>query len=299
MRIEPGTISKEISKTEPVLGTHMHYLEKGSGKPILFLHGIPNSSYVWRHVIPFLSDLGRTIALDLIGMGDSGKPDIEYTVFDHIRYVEAFIDALNLKDITLVLHAWGSVIGFDIAMRRPELFNGIAFVEAQVRPMSNVLMLPLPMQEMLNLAHDMEGTKKRILESTYFIDRFIPAASLHAFTPEEMTEYRRPFLEPGTRKPLWQFIMDLPKGEKDSPVLQLIQRYSEALQHSSLPKLMIYAVPGYNTSMETVQWAKDHFPHLTLQDVGEAFHYPQEHCPDKVGEALRDWYSKVILKSSK
>lgn len=287
-----------ISKQAMVLGVPMHYMEQGEGEPILFLHGIPTSSYLWRHVTPYLADEGRCIALDLIGMGSSAKPDIDYTVFDHIRYVEAFIDALQLRNITLVLHAWGSVIGFDIAMRRPDLFKGLAFVESQVRPMSEISMIPLPMQELMNLAGPGESAKKIVLESTLFIDKILPAGTLHSLSEEDMAQYREPFLKPGTRKPLWQFVLDLPKGGEKTPVVDLIARYSNALQQSPLPKLMMYAVPGYNTSIDTVQWVKDHFPNVTIADIEEGFHYPQEYHPEKMGEVLKDWYQKKVLNES-
>jgi len=110
-----------------VLGSKMHYVEQGSGDPILFLHGIPSSSYLWRNIIPFLADKGRCIAVDLIGLGKSDKPDIAYTVFDHIRYIEAFINALGLTNLTIVMHAWGSVIGFDYAMRNEANIKALAF----------------------------------------------------------------------------------------------------------------------------------------------------------------------------
>lgn len=287
-----------VSKQAIVLGVPMHYMEQGTGDPILFLHGIPTSSYLWRNVTPYLAEEGRCIALDLIGMGGSAKPDIEYTVFDHIRYVEAFIDALQLRNITLVLHAWGSVIGFDIAMRRPELFKGIAFLESQVRPMSEVSMIPLPMQELLALAGPEEAVKKLILESTFFVDKMIPAGTLHQMGEEEMSHYREPFLQPGTRKPLWQFVVDLPKGNEKTPVVELIARYSSALQQSSIPKLMMYAIPGYNTSIDTVQWVKEHFPNVSIADIDEGFHYPQEYNPEKIGKVLRHWYQEKVAHAS-
>src|SRR5579863_576460 len=124
-----------LSGVAEVLDSQMHYLEQGSGDPILLLHGMPSSSSVWRKVLPFLAPLGRCIAPDLIGMGKSGRPDLAYTIEDHIRYIEAFIEAKKLKNLTLVLHGWGSLIGFDYAMRHEANCKGLVFYESFLRPL--------------------------------------------------------------------------------------------------------------------------------------------------------------------
>lgn len=284
-----NTAFPESSNYVDVLNSKMHYVEQGSGNTILFLHGIPTSSYLWRNILPQLSDNHRCIAVDLIGLGQSGKPDIDYTVFEHIKYVEGFIEALSLKNITLVAHAWGSVIGFDIAMRRPKLFKGLAFVESQVRPVVDSSMLSLPMHELASLLNDDEQAKSLRENSTFYIDKILPAGVLRTLTEEELAHYREPFLEPGSGQPIWQFLHDLPKGDESSPVVELIKGYSEKLQQSTLPKLMMYAVPGFNTTMSTVAWSKENLPNLTLMDIGEGLHYPQESNPKAIGDALRDW----------
>src|SRR5713226_6390445 len=117
-----------------VHGSKLHYIDEGSGDPILFLHGNPTSSYLWRNIIPYLTPLGRCIALDLIGMGKSDKPDIEYQFFDHVKYVDGFIEKIGLRNITLVIHDWGSALGFHYAMRHESNVRGIAFMEAIVMP---------------------------------------------------------------------------------------------------------------------------------------------------------------------
>ena len=124
-----------------VLGSKIHYIDEGQGDPIVFLHGIPTWSYMWRNIIPSLNKQARCIAPDLIGFGKSDKPDIEYSVFDHIRYIEAFIKALGLKNITFVLHAWGSTIGFDYAVRHQDKIKGLAFLEAHIRAADTVDMV--------------------------------------------------------------------------------------------------------------------------------------------------------------
>src|SRR5215471_18524337 len=138
----------QVSKRVEVDGSPMHYIEAGAGDPIVFLHGNPTSSYLWRNVIPHLAPLGRCIAPDLIGMGRSGKPDIEYRFFDHVRYVEGFVDTLGLRDVTLVIHDWGSALGFDYAMRHPKNIKAIAFLEAIVLPMPDLQAFPDGMREL-------------------------------------------------------------------------------------------------------------------------------------------------------
>jgi haloalkane dehalogenase len=170
-----------------VLGSKMHYIEAGEGDPILFLHGIPTSSYVWRNILPHLASLGRCIAPDLIGFGQSDKPDIQYTVADHITYIEALIETLNLKKITLVMHGWGSVIGFDYAMRHEKNCRGLVFYEAFVRPLNDEE-LSLPYQEQLVSLQDQLVLADIASNGILFIDKMITQHAMRQLTEEEMTE---------------------------------------------------------------------------------------------------------------
>lgn len=164
-----------------VHGSKMHYIEAGSGDPILFLHGVPTSCYLWRNIIPHLSTLGRCIAPDLIGFGHSDKPDIQYTVFDHIKYLEGFIEALGLKKITLVMHGWGGVIGFDYAMRHEKNCKGLAFYEAILHALE-ADEVPLPFYEqMMTLAQDDTD------HGHHYVDKMIPQNTMQALSKEAMT----------------------------------------------------------------------------------------------------------------
>lgn len=281
------------SRFVDVLGTKIHYVEQGEGDPILFLHGVPTSSYLWRNVIPYLSDYGRCIAVDLVGMGKSEKPDIEYRVFDHIQYIDAFIDSLKLNNITLVVHGWGSVIGFDIAMRHPSKIKGVAFLESHIRPVRDWTMVALPVHELSQVLHLPDGGYDIIMNSQYFVNKVLPAGVLRKLSDEELSCYRAPFANPGSCLPLWQYLQDLPLGQGPSDVVQLITSYSEQLQASTVPKLMMYAVPGFITTMATVEWAKANLPELTLVDLGEALHYAQESNPEAIGQAIRAWYKDL------
>src|SRR3989339_1723322 len=205
-------------------GAKLHYLEAGSGPVMLFLHGMPTSSYLWRNIIPILSHKAHCIAPDFIGMGKSDKPDIAYTVFDHIYYIEKLIEKLDLKNITLVMHGWGSVVGFDIASRQEDNIHALAFYEAHVRPSTEWDMLSLPVQQLATLLHRPEVSYRAIVEQNYLIRRLLPSSVLRTLTAEEMQRYEEPFMTPEDRKPLWQFIQELPLGHQEGEVVELIGR---------------------------------------------------------------------------
>ncbi|EKD54081.1 MAG: hypothetical protein ACD_60C00125G0005 [uncultured bacterium] len=274
-----------------VYGAKMHYVQQGVGDPILLLHGVPTSSYVWRNVIPHLATLGRCIALDLIGFGKSDKPSIEYTVFEHIKYIEKFIETLKLKKLTLVLHGWGSIIGFDYAMRHEKNCKGLVFYEAYLRSLDHED-LSLPYQEQLLSWQGDENMQDLIMNSTFFIDKTLSQGMIRNLSDKEMAHYRAPFQSKGTGKPLTQYLQDLNAQGKNS-VDKLIRDYSIQLTKSSLPKLMLYSVPGFITTIATVMWAKENIPHLEIVDIGEALHYAQESNPTLMGEAISIWLQGV------
>ncbi|OGO90762.1 MAG: haloalkane dehalogenase [Coxiella sp. RIFCSPHIGHO2_12_FULL_42_15] len=276
-----------------VHGSQMHYLQAGSGDPILFVHGMPTYSYLWRNVIPHLSELGCCIALDLIGMGQSEKPNIEYTIFDHIRYFEGFIEALKLKNITLVLHGWGSVIGFDYASRHADNIKALAFYESHLQPNVDWEMLSLPVQQLATLLNRPGASYRAIVEHNYLIKKLLPHGVLRKLTAEEIRNYERPFLTPASRKPLWQYILELPLGNGNSQVVQLIKRYSQWLQKTKLPKLLLYGIPGFTTTIESVQWAKQHLPNLTLVELFDSLHFAQETDPEGFSAALKGWLNTI------
>ncbi|TAK71528.1 MAG: haloalkane dehalogenase [Gammaproteobacteria bacterium] len=274
------------SQYAEVYGSKMHYVEAGSGQPILFLHGVPMSCFVWRNIIPHLAPLGRCIAPDLIGFGKSDKPDIAYTVFDHIKYIEKFIETLGLKRITLIMHGWGSVIGFDYAMRHEKNCQGLVFYEAFLRSL-NGDDISLPFQEQLFNLQD------NVLNGASFIDKVIPQEVMRQLTEEEMQSYRNPFMQTGATKPIMQYLKEVPKGDGKTKIDQLIAQYSKKLTHSSLPKLMLYTVPGFVTTIATAMWAKENLPNLEIADIGEELHLAQESCPQVMGETISVWLQGV------
>lgn len=279
-----------------VQGSKIHYIEDGKGDPVVFLHGMPTSSYLWRNIMPSLSDKAHCIAPDLIGMGASDKPAIDYTIYDHINYIQGFIEALALENITFVLHGWGSVIGFDYARRHADNVKALAFLESHVRPTTDWDMLSLPIQQLTALLKRPGASYHAVVEQNYLIDKFLPNGVLRKLSKEEFENYRKPFADPESRKPLWQYIQDLPLGEGNG-VFALIEKYSQWLQQAPQPKLMLYAVPGFITTMAMVQWAKEHIQNLTLVELQDALHFAQESAPDVFCKELRNWYlSEVVIR---
>lgn len=282
------------SKFITIKGSKIHYLEQGTGDPIVFLHGIPTSSYLWRNIIPKLSDKARCIAPDLIGMGKSDKPDIEYRVFDHIDYINAFIEKLDLKNITFVLHGWGSVMGFDYASKHEDNMKALAFFESHIRPTTDWNMLSLPVQQLASLLNRPGASYRAVVKQNYLVNKLLPKGVIRTLRAEELEAYRSPFPTPESRRPLWQYIQDLPLGKGPEDVIKLIEDYSSWLQKTDIPKLMLYAIPGFITTVETVQWAKDNIKNLKLIGLDDVLHFAQESVPELFGQTLRDWYLNLI-----
>lgn len=274
----------------------MHYLSAGAGKPMLFLHGMPTQAYLWRHILPVLSDQVQCIAPDLIGMGQSDQPELEYSIEDHVRYLSAFIDALSLDNITLVLHGWGSVIGLDYARRHPDKIAALAFFESHLRPIRDKRQLSLPMQQWLAQFPPASTLASDMVKNNQLMDYFLPNALMGRLSPAVKAVYAKPFASQSACLPLLHYLQAVPKGESDSPTLQLIARYSQWLVASPLPKLMLYAMPGFMTTMETVAWARDRLSSLTQVCLGEALHFAQESMPTEFAQSLKNWYVDTVIE---
>ncbi len=273
-----------------IRGSRIHYVDEGSGDPVLFLHGNPTSSYLWRNVIPHLTPLARCVAPDLIGMGKSDKPDIEYRFFDHASYLEEFIHAMGLGNITLVLHDWGSALGFHFAMRHESHLKGLAFMEA--------ILLLVPSWEMFHPDHRaiFQGFRTpdvgwdMIVNKNMFIERILPEATIRKLGEEEMNHYREPFRQPGSRKPVWRWPNELPIEGEPADVVAVVESYNQWLRQTDLPKLLIYARPGVLTTAPVLEWCEQNLKHLQMVDVGEGLHYLQEDHPHRIGLELAKWY---------
>lgn len=275
-----------------VFGSRMHYIEQGAGDPILLLHGNPTWSYIWRNVIPHLSPLGRCIAPDLVGYGRSAKPDIEYRWFDHVRYVEEFIEIMGLRNITLVLHDHGSALGFHYAMRHQRNVRGIAFFEAIVKPFPwETFSTPQFRDIFRRFRTGGAGGEgwQMLVNQNMFIEQLLPLAAARTLTEKEMNYYREPFLNPASRAPIWRLARDTPIGGEPRDVWDAVSSYSEKLRRSELPTLMLFATPGALLTTEHVEWCKQNIKNLESVSIGPGLHFIQENNPHRIGQEVATW----------
>lgn len=271
-----------------VLGSEMAYVEVGEGDPIIFLHGNPTSSYLWRNVIPHVSDLGRCIAPDLIGMGDSAKVDgLQYRFVDHQRYLDAFLDAVGVDDaVTLVIHDWGSGLGFDWANRHRDAVVGIAYMEAIVRPVAWEEW-PEPSRGIFEAMRSPAG-EEIVLAKNMFVERILPASILRTLSDDEMDVYRRPYLNAGEdRRPTLTWPREIPIDGEPANVARIVESYGRWLSESDVAKLFINADPGAILVGTQREYCR-RWPNQTEVTVG-GIHFIQEDAPDEIGVALRRW----------
>ncbi len=282
-----------VSRYEEVEGVRIHYIEEGSGDPILFLHGNPTWSYLWRNILPLVSSRGRSIAMDLVGFGKSDKPDIEYGYRDHIRYVEGFIQKLGLRNLTLVLHDWGGAFGFDYALHHRDQVKAIAFFEALVFTLSWDV-FPENLRDTFKAFRTPGVGWKLICEDNVFVEQILPGAILRKLSPEEHNYYRLPFPTVESRKPIWAMPNMLPLEDRPDETYRAIKKIEESLPTFHIPTLLLRAHPGaIVNSEERVRWFQERLPKLEVVDVGQGVHFLQEDCPEEIGQALVRWLEKI------
>lgn len=290
-----------------VLGSKMHYVDTGGNGPVvLMLHGQPTWSYLWRNIIPHVEEGRRVVALDLIGFGKSDRPNIGYTIENHAQYLAAFIDELKLQDITLVIHDWGSFLGFDYAARNPDRVKAIAFMEALL-PFENIMEYPLvPAPEPTNpngFAAFIQQVKrqgvgeKMILEQNAFLTRIFPNAMFRKLSEDEMDAYMKPFAEGKNRLPMLQFPRSLVTDGVNPPyAAESFNQYIPFLkQKTDLPLLMLTVEPGGLGTEFQISWVKEHLPRTEIVGVGAGIHFMQEDQPDNIGKAIADWLARKGL----
>ena len=280
-----------------VLGSEMAYVEVGAGAPIVLLHGNATSSYLWRNVLPHLEPLGRCIAPDLIGMGDSDKlPDSgpgSYRFVEHRRYLDALLADLDVREqVTLVVHDWGSALGFDWANRHRKAVKGIVFMEAIVAPQGRDHWDKMGMRSALEELRS-EAGEEMVLQNNYFIEKILPNAVLRKLSDEEMAEYRRPFAEPGEgRRPTLTWPRQIPIDGEPSDVAKIATASSDWLSTSRVPKLFLRAEPGAILANESDLAFIRRLRALTEVRIAGR-HYVQEDSPDEIGTAIADWMLNI------
>ena len=275
-----------------VLDTEMAYLETGQGEPIVFLHGNPTSSYLWRNIIPHVEGLGRCLAPDLVGMGQSDRnPAGSYRFVDHYRYLEAWFEAVGAtENVILVIHDWGSALGFDWAYRHPGNVKGIAYMEA--------ILFEYEWSDWPDEARKIfQGFRSPtgdtlILEKNYFVELVLPGSVMRGMTDTEMDVYRRPFFSPGEdRRPTLSWPRQIPIEGEPNDVVEIVKTYGKWLATSNIPKLFVNADPGSILTGRARDFCRT-WPHQEEVTV-KGLHFLQEDSPDEIGQAVAAFIKKI------
>ncbi|MGH7316581.1 MAG: haloalkane dehalogenase [Candidatus Rokuibacteriota bacterium] len=286
------TADRHPRRRVAVLDTELAYVDVGAGEPVVFLHGNPTSSYLWRNVIPQVSGVGRCLAPDLVGMGDSGKaPAGSYRFVDHARYLDAWLDAvIPAGRATLVVHDWGSALGFHWARRHPERVRGLVYMEALVRPVTWAEW-PEPARKIFQALRSPAG-EEMVLQKNVFVERILPASVLRGLGEAEMAVYRRPFLEPGeSRRPTLTWPREIPIGGEPADVMAITDAYARWLAESDVPKLFVNADPGVILTGPQRELCRS-WPNQEEITV-RGSHFVQEDSPREIGEAIARFVSRI------
>lgn len=289
---EPSWAAKK--KKVQVRGLDMAYYEVGTGDPIVFLHGNPTSSYLWRNIIPHVQHLGRCIAPDLIGMGDSdvlpNSGEGAYKFSTHRDFIFDMLEAIGVRErVTLVIHDWGSGIGLSYAQRFPERVRGIAFMEAILSP-SSLPVIPEPESGLFNVFRSPAG-EAAVLEDNIFVEQILIGGLGYYLSEEDKAEYRRPYLKPGEgRRPTLEWPRELPRGGNPADTVALVTSYSDWLAGSDVPKLFVRVNPGAIISAGPLLDFVRSFKNQKEVTVFGS-HFVQEISPDAIGRAISEWMS--------
>ncbi|MBY0482809.1 MAG: haloalkane dehalogenase [Chitinophagaceae bacterium] len=299
-------VAQEISSAFPfeskyldLFGSKMHYIEEyaDSTNPeqttFLFLHGNPTSSYLWRNIIPYVKGKGRAVAIDLIGMGKSDKPDIDYTFQDHIKYVNAFIEKKKLKNIVLVIHDWGSALGFQYASKNEFNIKGIVFMEALTRPMVWNDM-PFIQKIIFKMFRNEKKGHRMIAEKNMFIKSFLYKQGIkRKLSDLEKEYYAKPYPTVASRKPIEVWPKEIPIEGAPRRNFDIVENYALWLRNTNVPKLLLYATPGMLFTKKEVARLEAELKNLKTENVGKGKHYIQEDHPHEIGKSILEWYSNL------
>ena len=278
-----------------VLGSTMAYREAGiSDAPaVLFLHGNPTSSYIWRNILPIVSPVAHCIAPDLIGFGQSGKPEIEYRFADHVRYLDAFLEKMGITSAYVAAQDWGSALAFHLGARRPDFIRGLAFMEF-IRPMPAWSDFHPDQIETFKKFRTPGIGEEMILGQNLFVEGVLPAATARPLTDEEMSVYRAPFLTRESRLPVWRFPNELPIAGEPADVYALMEAAHRALAASTFPKLLFVGNPGALISPAFAKAFANTLRNCAVVELRSGLHYLQEDEPDVIGAELKGWLLKCF-----
>lgn len=288
----------ELPKVQ-VLGSSMAYREAGDREaPVaLFLHGNPTSSYIWRNILPRVAPVAHCIAPDLIGFGQSGKPDIEYRFADHVRYLDAFLANAGILSAFVIAQDWGTALAFHLAARRPEFIRGLAFMEF-IRPMPTWDDFHADARETFQKFRTPGVGEEMILGGNVFVEQVLPRATVRKLTDEEMSVYRAPFSTPESRRPTWRFPNELPIAGEPADVYSTLEEAHRALAQSSYPKLLFAGNPGALISPAVAHGFADKLEDCRLVELDSGIHYLQEDQPEVIGTTINEWLTELGIGSS-
>ncbi len=283
------------SRYAEVDSQRLHYIDKGEGQTFLFLHGNPTSSYLWRNVMRYVEPSGRVIAVDNIGFGKSDKPDLDYTYQTHYKFINGFIRVLNLKNLILVVHDWGSVIGLDYARQNETNVRGVVFMEAIIPPsfpMADLTAFGGP-DGLFAQFRTPETGKELLINQNLFVEQLLGQGALtRQLSKAELDVYRAPFVDPATRFPIYVWPNELPINGKPARNVAAVLAVGEWLKTSTMPKLLQYASPGAIVPPQAAGWMAENYPNIETQFVGYGAHYIQEDNPEAIGRGIADWYRR-------
>jgi haloalkane dehalogenase len=281
-----------------VLGSAMAYREAGDREaPVaLFLHGNPTSSYVWRNVLPHVAPVAHCIAPDLIGFGQSGKPDIAYRVADHVRYLDAFLDHAGISSAFVVAQDWGTALAFLLAARRPEFIRGLAFMEF-VKPLPSWDRFVPGAAEIFQKFRTPGVGEEIILQNNFFVEQVLPMNIVRKLTDEEMSVYRAPFPTPESRRPTWRFPNEIPIAGEPEDVYSSLEKAHEVLAQSTYPKLLFAGDPGAIVSPAMAQSVVKGLKNCKLVQLSSGLHFLQEDHPDVIGANIKEWLIELGIAS--
>ncbi|NLR93491.1 haloalkane dehalogenase [Flammeovirga agarivorans] len=278
------------SKNISVHGSNMHVLtanEESSKSPILFLHGNPSNAFIWRNIAPIVASTDHPIYVsDLIGMGKSDKPAIDYTFAEQYMYVEKLIDTLNLRDVILVLHDWGSGLGFHYFAMHESNVKAIAFMEGIIQDIGTFFD-----SATIDFFHQLRGENgwKMICEDNIFLQNVLPTWVSRGLTEEEVEGYTSPFKIVESRKPIWKWVSQVPLNGKPELMASVVENYRTKLSKSTIPKLFCYAEPGAFMPEPVKNWIIENIPNLKSVNVGDGIHFIQEDHPEEIGKAIKEF----------
>jgi haloalkane dehalogenase len=289
------TTLADVTLTQvPVLDSTMAYREAGSPDlpTVLFLHGNPTSSYIWRNIMPLVAPVAHCIAPDLIGFGQSGKPDIEYRVFDHVRYLDAFLDSMGITSAYFVAHDWGTVLAFHLAARKPEFVRALAFMEF-IRPMPTWNDFPAAAADTFRKVRTPGVGEKMIFDENAFVEQLLPGTIVRKLTEAEMAVYRAPFSTRESRRPTWRFPNELPIEREPGDVYSIVEEAHRALAQSSYPKLLFVGEPGGLVTPAFAESFANGLKNCKVVHIGPGIHYLQEDNPKAIGSGIHDWLAEL------